>query len=124
MEDSAANPARNSILSFLQCKDDTLTMLTLDLYLTVLEARDVSPELLEFCCLNTTPKSFDFSTVIDIETLLKHCLGVMCTDPPAYRICTYKHCAEVISGFWRIFKDMEPSKVPQEIIALAKKALK
>ena len=100
-------------------------MLTLNLFITILDcSKEISEEILEFCCLNTQPKSFDFSTVIDIEKLLKNCLEILFTDPPSYRICTYVYSSELISRFGKIFKDFEINKIPPEIISLSKKALK
>lgn len=52
-------------------------MLTLNLILSVVNNKYVSPEILEFAALCTKPRNYDFKSLFDIEQIMKCCFGLM-----------------------------------------------
>jgi hypothetical protein len=77
-------------------------MLTLHLFASAVVSH-ASAEMLEFSALSVRPKAYTFTSVSDIEQVIKSCYKIMEVEPPTFRICTYKEAALLIGKLLEIY---------------------
>ena len=107
----------------MQCKDDSLVLLTLTLYSALFHNRSVSTSILDFCRLALKPQSRNFESIIKVEKIIINCLKIFTVDPPCFRICTYIE-ASSLAGILSTFYSLNELPFSVDVLAVLRQGLK